>query len=484
VPLSRRDYLLGTAGLSALKAGLGLDGAKVAQAIMVTEGAFNREVGDLDRGNGSFGPYQFFADKGMLPAFAQSLGVSQQEAGRIAQEHPEVAIDWALRGYLGQAIKAGQREGLSGSRLASYAQRFGQRSEAPERSGANYDKLFGGGQDPIGIERTDGVSGQAQGSGQGTAAIAKGGRATTGADRDLVPNQFGDPSLTAEEAVSACGPAAAVAFARTWGRNPTLREALDLAKTVGWTQAGGMNGLANQEKLVRGMAAKYGIDPGVKTVYGTPDWDAVIHDAMNGNPVTVSTNIHYYVIDGYDPQTGRFHVGQSGQQRTSISSPWATRAQIEADQPNGVMYIDHPLTPGRSVAATVDDGSRDDWRTASRPQQNQGIDWEAEKSKPLATVGASAMDTPQAQTQPRPAWNPYDTPGWRAARAIDTQFNADFADRQQRTWEEASKPVQRSPLLDITAPEASPGLFDDVLDPKRGVPGWSSVAAPTRRRYF
>src|SRR5215471_16732916 len=43
-------------------------------------------------------------------------------------------------------------------------------------------------------------------------------------------SQFGDPQLTNDEAYAACGPAAAVRFASMYGRNPSLREAVDLAK--------------------------------------------------------------------------------------------------------------------------------------------------------------------------------------------------------------------------------------------------------------
>src|SRR5215471_5012401 len=49
-------------------------------------------------------------------------------------------------------------------------------------------------------------------------------------------SQFGQSQLSNDEAYAACGPAAAVRFASMYGRNPTLREATDLAATVGWTQ--------------------------------------------------------------------------------------------------------------------------------------------------------------------------------------------------------------------------------------------------------
>lgn len=128
-------------GQIALQAGLGQEGARVAMAIAQTEGGLAGAVGDQAIG-GSFGPFQFYTG-GMLPAYAKSLGVALQEAAQIATQYPEHAAAWALSGYLGQAIKAGIQQGLSGTQLATYAQTYGQRSESPERAGANYDALFG-----------------------------------------------------------------------------------------------------------------------------------------------------------------------------------------------------------------------------------------------------------------------------------------------------------------------------------------------------
>src|SRR5262245_11953615 len=63
-------------------------------------------------------------------------------------------------------------------------------------------------------------------------------------------SQFGNPELTSDEAYSACGPAAAVRFAQRFGRNPTLREAVDIAKEVGWSAAQGMAGIASEQQLL------------------------------------------------------------------------------------------------------------------------------------------------------------------------------------------------------------------------------------------
>ncbi|MCR4375908.1 MAG: hypothetical protein NUW22_13775 [Acidobacteria bacterium] len=139
---------------------------------------------------------------------------------------------------------------------------------------------------------------------------------------DLVPNQFGDPSLSTDEAYAACGPAAAVAFARSNGRNPTLREALDLAKSVGWSAGGGMNGLGNQAALLQKMGIPAEMDQ-------SGDWGKIEASARRGDPVTISTPVHYFVADAYDPRTGQYHVGASGTAFRS-GKPWMTQQEITA----------------------------------------------------------------------------------------------------------------------------------------------------------
>src|SRR5262249_29709845 len=138
-------------------------------------------------------------------------------------------------------------------------------------------------------------------------------------------SQFGDPQLTADEAYAACGPAAAVRFAQMYGRNPTLREATDLARTVGWTPGAGMAGLGSEKALMDKM--------GVATHMVGPDWGAIATEAQTGNPVTISTTGknggHYYFADGYDPSSGAFHVGQSGLDLKG-GAEWMTPDQMES----------------------------------------------------------------------------------------------------------------------------------------------------------
>lgn len=118
-------------------------------------------------------------------------------------------------------------------------------------------------------------------------------------------SQFGDPQLTPAEAMSACGPAAALAFARVNGRTPTLREAVDLAKSVGWSADRGMAGPASERALLQ----KMGIDADLS---GGADPTRVRADVQGGKPVIVSTGLHYFTLSDYDPQSDRYYVGTSG----------------------------------------------------------------------------------------------------------------------------------------------------------------------------
>lgn len=125
---------------------------------------------------------------------------------------------------------------------------------------------------------------------------------------NLSPNQFTEgqaQGLSAEEALAVCGPAAAVAFARANGRNPTLREAKELAQNLGlWDASQGMHGPGSQVQLLQKMGIEARMEPGT-------DWTKVAAQVQAGKPVIVDTPSHYFTVSGYDPQTGQFEFGQS-----------------------------------------------------------------------------------------------------------------------------------------------------------------------------
>lgn len=160
-------------------------------------------------------------------------------------------------------------------------------------------------------------------------------------------SQFGDQTLTVDEAYAACGPAAAVRLASIYGNAIPLRAALDEAKKVGWTAEGGMNGVQNQKALLDRLGIPARLDT-------SGDWSKIAQDAMNGNPVTVSTTQHYFTISGYDPETSRYFVGKSGTDLKGADA-WMTRQEIErlGKGFNGALFVDNPTTPLQSVATAV-----------------------------------------------------------------------------------------------------------------------------------
>ena len=161
-------------------------------------------------------------------------------------------------------------------------------------------------------------------------------------------SQFGDDQLTRAEAYAACGPAAAVRFAEKYGRNPTLREATDIAASVGWNSGSGMAGISSEKALMD----KLGVP--TKIVQGA-QWDAFAKEAQTGNPVTISTSGknggHYFFADAYNSETGAFHVGQSGKDLIG-GTEWMTPAQMEnlMGSAQGALFADNPGTPVQSSA--------------------------------------------------------------------------------------------------------------------------------------
>lgn len=149
--------------------------------------------------------------------------------------------------------------------------------------------------------------------------------------------------LSSAEAMAACGPAAAIAFAQTYGRNPTVGEAMSLARSVGWSAGGGMAGPASEQKLLSQMGVNSRLTMGA-------DWNQIAQEAQTGNPVIISTPGHYFYADGYNAANGTYHVGTSGTDLRS-GSEWMTPNQMQSlmGTAQATLYADHPLE-GSSVA--------------------------------------------------------------------------------------------------------------------------------------
>ena len=162
-------------------------------------------------------------------------------------------------------------------------------------------------------------------------------------------SQFG-MGLSSGDAMAFCGPAAALAFAQTYGRNPTVDEAKQLAQQVGWNSSQGMAGPTSEVNLLKAMGVDAHMTQGV-------DWASVGRDASGGNPVIIDTPGHYYYVDGYNADTGKLHVGTSGTDLKG-GSEWMSPDQINAmPQSQGAaraaIFADHPLAQSNGLAQSI-----------------------------------------------------------------------------------------------------------------------------------
>jgi len=135
-------------------------------------------------------------------------------------------------------------------------------------------------------------------------------------------NQFdlvGTGELSASDAATACGPVAAVSFARAMGRNPTMSEAMALARKVGWRRGAGMAGGASEVALLRSM--------GINAQEGAGSASALTAALAGGGSAIIDTPKHYYDADKYDSATDRYHVGGSGRAMRG-GSDWMTWSDI------------------------------------------------------------------------------------------------------------------------------------------------------------
>ena len=128
----------------------------------------------------------------------------------------------------------------------------------------------------------------------------------------LTPNQLvGGGALTPAEALAACGPAAAVAFANATGRGLSLDAAVAVAREVGWTAARGMTGPYGELALLRRLNVPATVEAGL-------DAARVRREVAAGRPVIIRTpgrgsSIpgHYFVAERFDAGTGQFDLAQS-----------------------------------------------------------------------------------------------------------------------------------------------------------------------------
>jgi hypothetical protein len=291
-PTDVNEYLKHAAGKA------GIDPEQVL-AVMGKEGPTGwGSVGTFDTGT-SYGPLQLHyaggsnPKEGMGDRFTKATGIDLRKDTSVAAH--QAAVDFAM----GELLKKG-----------TWGEWYGADNAFPASAGGKGRHTPVNRVEPVQGPPTAGEpGGPATGPGSvwepGSSAAPKFGTYTA---ENLTPNQFTEgqaQGLTAGEALAVCGPAAAVAFARSAGRQPTLREAKELASRLGlWDQNVGMYGPAAQVKLLDNLGISARLEEGA-------DEAAIARDIAAGRPVTIDTPKHYYVATGYDPQTRQFEFGQS-----------------------------------------------------------------------------------------------------------------------------------------------------------------------------
>ncbi len=153
--------------------------------------------------------------------------------------------------------------------------------------------------------RNSGVGQALGGAASAVGGALRGAGAAIGNAAGFVKNNVGQfgVGLPADQAMAACGPYAALVFANAVGRFPTAQEAVQLARTVGWTEGSGMAGPGSEVNLLGKL--------GVNAVQQSATFANASAAIQAGSPVAFSTPKHYFAATGVD-EAGRFNVGGTG----------------------------------------------------------------------------------------------------------------------------------------------------------------------------
>jgi hypothetical protein len=282
---------------------------------------------------------------------------------------------------------------------------------------------------------------------------------------NLAPDQFRAHSetgeLTREEALAACGPAAAIAFARANGRNPTMREAVEMAKQVGWTPGAGMAGPESQVALLQKMGVQASLDPRV-------DFAKVDAAIARGVPVIFDTqgsrtipSGHYFTV--YGKRGDQYLVGGSGTGLKGGAS-WMTVEQMTAlaGAPRSAIYMD----PASMAQAATDRPQR------FEPERNivpmEGLDggtgtirrFAAEETLPMGS-GRERLPVSSAM------------PGDLGALAVRAEAENPWSSDQPARWEALAR-------FHALPGEERQRVFEDSLDMALAAEG----IPPEQRDYW
>lgn len=155
-------------------------------------------------------------------------------------------------------------------------------------------------------------------------------------------SQF-DLGLSKADAEAACGPAAVQWFTQAYGRNPSVMEAMNLAKEFGWNQAQGMSRGPNS---VVGMLNRLGFDAYMVPYSGSGGVrDRIIQQLSEGRPVIIDTEGHYFQVTGYNQAAGTFTYGDAvGRRAGNVGTSLDGLANFGFGPPRYViMARDNPL---------------------------------------------------------------------------------------------------------------------------------------------
>ena len=188
-----------------------------------------------------------------------------------------------------------------------------------------------------------------------------------------------------------CGPAAAMAFAESFGRNPTVDEAKQLAQQVGWNAGQGMAGPTSEVALLNKLGIDTHMTQGV-------DWSQVAKDATSGNPVILDTAGHYFYVDGFNQSTGQYHLGTSATDlKAAKGQEWFTPSQIPGlgmGDVRAAIFADHPLSPSSSVATNSPQSqSVGDWLGSTTNAATSAVTQKAQDT--LSAVLSTGQDATQ-----------------------------------------------------------------------------------------
>lgn len=231
-----------------------------------------------------------------------------------------------------------------------------------------------------------------------------------------------------------CGPVAAVLAAAAHGADWTVAQAKGIATKLGlWDAGNGMHGLDSEVQLLK--------QAGVNATTGAADEQRLAQDAQNGNTPIVSTDGHYFVLQGYDPASGKFDTGTTGTIYRG-GSRWLSLADMQrlAGNIQGAAYIDNPASPAPSVAQ--------DPRAAAA----------AQKAGAGRVQNDLAMPTPPDTSTDNSTYGPFDPPGYRQDQPTDlTVTPADS------TTGNESASTQATPVTSTVSTSVTP--LSQTLDP-------------------